>query len=169
MEGSVNKEENKVDPGKVLLNWVFPEYEKHERNLSWYIVSFSVGAFLFLYSITHDNFIFPIIIILAGVILINSLRGEPRDVDFSITDKGVLLGRNFYEYDSLSKFWIIYKAPQVKKLYFEVDNIFHTQLIIPMGNVSPLELRDLMNKYLEEDIDKENEPLSEALGRFLKI
>jgi hypothetical protein len=169
MRGSQNEDKNKIDSGKILLKWIFPEYEKHERNLSWYIVSFSIGAFMFLYSIKEKNFIFPIIIILAGIILVKLLKDDPRDIDFSITDKGILLGRNFYEYDNLSKFWIIYKAPQVKKLYFEVDNIFHTQLIIQIGSVSPLELRDLLNKYLEEDVDKENEPLSEALGRVLKI
>ena len=169
MEDFQNKKENQIDSGKVLLKWSFPEYEKHERNLSWYIISLSIGVFLFLYSIYTSNFIFAIIIILAGVILINSLKGEPKNIDFSITDKGILLGRNFYEYDNLVKFWIIYKAPQVKKLYFEVDNIFHTQLIVPIENVSPLELRDLLSQYLEEDVDKENEPLSEALGRMLKI
>ncbi len=169
MESFKDKQENQIDPGKVLLNWSFPEYEKHERKLSWYIVSFSVGAFMFLYSVVTGNFIFAIIVILAGVILINSLKGEPRNIDFSITDRGILLGRNFYEYDNLSKFWIIYKAPQVKKLYFEVDNILHTQLVMPIGNVSPLELRDLLGKYLEEDVDKENESISDSLGRALKI
>lgn len=158
-----------AEENRVLYSWTFPEYEKHERSLSWYVLAFFIGSLLLLYSIITDNFLFAVIIIMVAIIIASSFKGEPLEMRFTITDKGIFLNKRFYDYKDLNKFWIVYNAPKIKKLYFEVDNSFHTTLVIPINSVSHLELRDDLGRYLEEDVEKEGEPISEALGRILKI
>jgi hypothetical protein len=40
---------------------------------------------------------------------------------------------------------------------------------IPLENQNPLDIRKLLTEYLEEDLDKEDEPISEGLSRWLKL
>lgn len=165
-----NQEDTSVVKGNTLFQWSFPEFEKHTRSLYWYIMAVIVLSSLFFYSLFSDNFIFAIIIVLFVIILINGHKKEPADVNFVISELGFFLNEKFYGYDTISKFWVIYKAPDVKKLYFQVKNMLNETIMIPMGpNISPLDLRDTLAKYLEEDLEKENEPITESLGRIMKI
>jgi hypothetical protein len=35
--------------------------------------------------------------------------------------------------------------------------------------MNPIKVREILLDYLEEDLDQENEPLSDGLGRMLKL
>ena len=41
--------------------------------------------------------------------------------------------------------------------------------MIPITDQSPLDLRDILLEYLDEDLEKEGESTAEALGRLLKL
>jgi hypothetical protein len=40
---------------------------------------------------------------------------------------------------------------------------------LPLGDVNPLELREVLEEYIEEDLNRENEILADYLTRKLKI
>jgi len=42
-------------------------------------------------------------------------------------------------------------------------------LVIPIQGENPVNIRSFLRQYLEEDLEAEAEPFSEALGRLLKI
>ncbi|MBT4277313.1 hypothetical protein HOD96_00995 [Candidatus Falkowbacteria bacterium] len=155
--------------GEKIKSWTFPEYIKHNRTTAWYVGAFLMIGLLLLYSARTDNFLFAIVMIMIFVVVIHSHKQDPLKMKFSIYENGILLNEKFYGFKGLNNFWIAYDPPEVKKLYFEVDNIFKSILIIPIEKNSPLELRDILTKYLEEDLEKEGESTSEALGRMMKL
>jgi len=101
------------------------------------------------------------------IIFLHSTK-KPDKVSLAITEDGLEVGNNFYLYKEIKKFWIIYEPPDVKNLYFDFKGLRPT-LIIPLENKNPVQIRKILLDYLDEDLEKEDESLSEYLGRKLKI
>ncbi len=165
----LNMENLKIPKEKILKTWTFSEYTKHSRGVFWYVGALGISALLFLYSFKHDNFLFAIIIVMVLLIIFNSHNREPLKIKFSITNQGIWLNQKFYSYKDLNSFWIVYNPPKVKKLYFEKNNMLKTHLVVPLEDVPYLEVREILSSFLEEDLDKEGESLTEILGRALKL
>ncbi len=162
-------EEENNQYGEVLLAWQVPEFNKHERNTSWYILATLAVISLLIYAVLTTNFFLIVIIVLTVIILFVYHRQEPLLVRFAITDEGILIGQKFYPYKTLSKFWIIYEKGKNKAVYFDFKGIIRPHLDVPLEKQDPLAVREALLKYVEEDLDREEEPLLDSLARFLKL
>lgn len=152
------------------ISWEVPEYEKHERGKGWYIFSSIVAFLLILYSFLTGNFLFAIIIIIATIVVVLHDGQEAVLVKISLTDEGVVVGRKFYDYDEFKNFSIVYKPKRgIKNLYFEFKSVFRPRLSIPLEKMNPLIIRENLLKYLEEDLDRTDQPLSEELAKLFKL
>jgi len=155
--------------GEILYKWTVPEYEKHERGTLWYALILGFGSLLVIYGLFSNNFLFALIIILAGIILFIQSRQEAPDVSVQITEFGVGLGGRFYSYSELDNFYIIYQPPDVKTLFIETVAHFRPLLRIPLLDQNPLDIRSDLRAFLKEDVEKEEEPRSDTLARSWKI
>lgn len=156
--------------GKKIISWRVPEYDKHERGKNWYVISAIIAALLLIYSFFNGNFLFAAIVIIGSLVVIIHDGQEPMEVDFSVTDQGVIVGRKFYDYDTIKDFSLVYKPQQnVKNLYFEFKNVVRPRLSIPLAGHNPLPIREILLKYLPEDLERADQPLSEALAKLFKL
>jgi len=171
-----------INYGKKIIGWNIPEYDKHQREKSWYKVAIAVFIFLIICSFFSvqffpsfkisftPNFLFTAILIIGAFIVMMHDGQEPAEVDFIITDEGLIVGRKFYNYDVVKDFSIIYKPNQnIKNLYFEFKNVVRPRLSIPLGSMNPLPIRENLLKYLPEDLERTDQPLSEALAKMFKL
>ncbi len=159
-----------VDYSKKIMGWKIPEYDKHERTKNWYVVTTIIGALLVIYSFFSGNFLFAAIIIIGAFVIIMHDGQEPIKIDFSITDEGLVVGKKFYDYDTLKDFSIVYKPNQnIKNLYFEFKNVIKPRLSIPLIDMNPLPIRENLLNYLPEDLERADQPLSEALAKLFKL
>jgi hypothetical protein len=164
------EKQNSSELGKKIINWIIPEYDKHERTKRWYIISAIVGLFFIIYSFFSGNFLFAAIVIIGALVIMIHDGQEPIKIDFSITDEGLIVGKKFYDYDFIKDFSIVYKPNQnIKNLYFEFKNVVRPRLSIPLGNMNPLPIRENLLKYLPEDLERTDQPLSEALAKMFKL
>jgi hypothetical protein len=153
-----------------IITWNVPEFEKHERGRAWYVTAVILALLALVYSFWTANFLFVVIIVIAAVVIILNDGRNPESIKFTITGEGVIIGKKFIDYDDLKNFSLIYKPRQgVKKLYFEFKNVLRPRLSINLDNMNPLPIREILLNYLPEDLERENEPLSEQLGRLFKI
>ena len=153
-----------------IIAWDVQEYEKHDRGRAWYVTAVILALLALVYSFWTSNFLFVVIIVIAAVVIILNDGREPEKVKFAISGEGLIIGKRFIDYDDLKNFSIIYKPRQnVKKLYFEFKNVLRPRLSINLDNMNPLPIREILLNYLPEDLERENEPLSEQLGRLFKI
>lgn len=155
--------------GTTKFSWSVPEYQQYTRDKKWYAIAGIIALLLLIYSVFSANFLFGIIIIIAAVTIFYMDHNKPEDIEFMITSKGIVIGDKFYEYVELVNFYIIYEPPEIKNLFFEFRNIIKPRINIPLGDHNPVELRKLLKKYLEEDLEKQGEPISETLGKFFKL
>lgn len=158
-----------VNFGNVAYSWSFKEYDKFDRGQRWYWIMGLLAAALIAYAIYSANYLFALIIVLFGIIIFLQEINEPAELDFGITDTGIVVGTKYYPFNELEKYWIVYSPPLVKVLYFEPKSAIKHRLHIPLLDSDPVILRDYLNQYLMEDLDREEEPLSERIGRLLKI
>lgn len=157
------------DQDKNILHWLVPEYRKHARSRRWYIIALAIFALLMLYSLFTANFLFALILIIAGIIIVLQDKHAAPDIEFAITEDGIALGRDFYDYKKLLSFWIYYEPDEAKTLFFEFKNKMRPRLSVPLLNKNPLNVRSQLLKFLTEDESRENEPVSEQLSRLLKL
>ena len=153
-----------------IISWEVPEYDTHERSRNWYILAALVGVLLLVYSVITSNFLFAGIVVIAALVIILTDGKEAQKVRISLTDDGVEVGRKIYDYDEIKDFAIVYKPKQgVKNLYFEFKTITKPRLSIPLLDRDPLIIRDKLLKYLQEDLERTEQPLSEGLAKMFKL
>jgi len=153
----------------ILFSWEFPEFEKHKRSLGWYLSAIIIGGALLVYSVVTFNILFALIIILFIFISFLHSYQEPPVIKFEITEDGIRLGRKFFPYKELSKFWIVYDPPKVKNLYLDFKSFIKPTLSVPLLDQNPISIRKFLLENLEEDLEKEEEDLSDSIGKILKL
>ncbi len=157
------------DHGTLILNWRFPEYAQYQRSGSWYAAIIIFLLAFFCYAILTANFLFALFLILFGLVLVLRVRRSPLEVEFKILEDGISIGEKFYEWAEIKNFHLIYRPPQIKRLYFDLKNTFFSDFSVPLEKQNPLEIRAALKKYLPEDLSKDSESLTDSLGRLLKI
>ena len=167
MPVNLNKVEANI--GGVVFDWEVNEYEKHDRNKRWYVITAVVGVALLLYSVISGNYLFALVVVLFGIVLFLQDMQQPMQVSFAVTETGIVVGSTYYPFKEITNYWIIYSPPEVKNIYFTTNNILKHRLQIPLLDNDPRPIREYLNEFLVEDLDQEEEPLSDRLGRMFKL
>ncbi|MFA7653772.1 MAG: hypothetical protein WCX97_01885 [Candidatus Magasanikbacteria bacterium] len=165
----INILKENVNLGKIMFQWSIKEYEKFERERSWYILVAIIGIALLSYAIIVANYLFALILVLLGIISFLHEMQDPMDVPFAITEIGIVLGGKFYRYSEIKNFWIIYNPPEVKKLYFSTDAVLRGVIQVPLLDYDPRPIRQFLSQYLLEDLTQEEEPLGDMIARRWQI
>lgn len=165
----INLSREKINIGKVVFAWGINEYEKHDRGRRWYLIMALVGVALLLFAIISGNYLFALIVVLFGIILFLQDMQSPAEVSFAITEAGIVVGDRYYPFKEISNYWMVYNPPEVKNIYFVTSNILKHRLQVPLLDNDPRPVRDFLNQFLVEDLEKEEEPLSDRLGRVFKL
>jgi len=160
---------NQLDErGNVFFQWQIPEFANHERSFGWYLVASILAIALIIYCIFTANYFFALIIILATFIIFLKKYNEPKDLMFQITEDGLVIGNQFFNFNDLANFYIIYNPP-VKKLYFKMKTLNPDDLSIPLLENNPIPIRAKLLEYLSEDLEKEHQTFSDIMETFFKL
>lgn len=152
------------------IKWEFKEFIVHERGRGWYIGAIIIGGGIIIHSLLTGNWLFALIVVMIGIVMLINQRQGPRDIKFEINHNGIKLGESkTYQFREIKNFWIIYQPPEVKNLYFEMKSPFQPRLTIPLEKENPIHIRAFLRQYLEEDLEQETEPFSDSFGRIIKI
>ncbi len=152
------------------ISWEFSEHNTYTYSKKWYLIAFIVLLLFLLYAFLTTNFLFALIIIMFGIIIMLNHYRQPQRIKFVIDERGIQLGSKQYNYKDLNSFWLIYEPEQkIKALYFSFNSPWRPRLLIPLEKQNPLEVRAFLRQYLKEDLDQTEEPFSDFLARFFKI
>ncbi len=160
---------NSVNQGPAFAAWTIAEYTQHERNRRWYWTAGIIATFLLAYAVWTANFLFAVVILLTGIILYVRHNERPSLLMVQLRSDGVQVGEGIYPFKDLKSFWIIYEPPEVKTLYFDFLSNWLPRLPIPLEDEDPVAIRRFLVQYLPEDLTREGEPTSDALGRIFKL
>lgn len=164
------------------IRWAVPEYRRPERSKYWYTIAgiialiclflcfFSFEGWSLVFLGARSNFLFALIIIAATIISILNENRPTIMVNVELGPEGVRVGQSFYDYDELKNFCVLYKPKMsLKNLYFEFKASLRPRLSLPLRRLDALTVRNFLVRYLDEDLERTNPPLSEQLTKLLKL
>ena len=155
--------------GRRLISWHVDEYRRQERSRLWYIVAAILGFVLIIYAIATSNFLFAVIILMIGIITLISSFKEPDAIEVIITTTGIVIGNDYYEYKKIKDFSIVYEPPEVKLLYLDFHSPWHPLVSVPLEDVDPNVVREQLLPFTQEDLNRNEEHLTDVLQRLYKL
>lgn len=156
------------DHGEKLVTWRFSDRPIYNYSRRWYLIMTAIGLALLVFSVFTKNPLFAFIIVIGWALFFYRARLKPAILEAAVTEDGVEAGKDFYSYDDLKNFWVIYKPP-AKMLYLSFKSALRPVLGITLDEANPVQIRTQLRRYLEEDLAKEDEAASDAIGRLFKI
>lgn len=158
-----------IDAGAEILGWETWEYPPVVRSRRWYVVASVIGFLLLMYALLTLNFVFAIIIVMFAVITLLRDIKQPNRLSVYITTAGVVFGNDFYSYRDIKDFSVVYDPPDVKTLYVSFHGYLSPTLTVPLEDVNPNEVRQALLPYAFENLNRENEYLTDTLSRLYKL
>ena len=153
----------------IFVQWKANEYEPISLDRRQLTLGVLLAAVLLIISIATANFLFTIVIVLASVAIYLFLNREPRVLDVALTSKGIIYGDRFLSYaNDLRLFWILYDPP-LSVLKLSQTGFTTPTLDIQLGTQDPIEVRDILLTFLDEDIDAEEhtaDRFSRRIGQY---
>jgi hypothetical protein len=149
--------------------WEIAAWEKHDRGPRWYMIMSIVAIAFVIYAVITGNFLFAFIILLSAIIIILAGHDEPHRALIQIGKNGVVVDGKYHEYKDLSNFSIVYHPPQTKLLYLETGSVIRPRIRLQLDEQNPLELRQHLKQYLDENLHLQEEHFSDIVARLLKI
>jgi hypothetical protein len=157
-----------IDVGNALLSWESWDRPPMERSKTWYAIAGTIGVLLIAWSIWQENYLFAIIVVMTAVILLFGQLIPPNRISVHITDLGVVYGDTFYPFEDLRDFSIVYKPP-VKTLYISFYKSIRPMIAVPIEDADPNALREALLPYVFENLEREEELLTDTIRRVYKL
>lgn len=156
--------------GNVLHSWYFKEFENYKRGTVWYIAFMVIFLALAFYCIKTQNFLLLVIFIMAAMLEVMFKFKKPEDIIFAIYEAGILCDNTFHFWDEISEYFIIYDVDRnVKRIYFLFKKNLESSLSIELEKENPVIIRETLNKYIKENIDRKYEHFVDQISRVLKL
>ncbi len=136
----------------VFFEWDAEGYLFEEKSSDWYWALGIIAVASAIASILFGNVILALLIIAASVTLALSTITRPRVHHFSITDEGVMVDENLYDYDSIVSFSVLeYIDPNLPPaLSIRTHKLLAPHLIIPIVGHDPVEIYEFFAEHVEE-------------------
>ncbi|MBT5338244.1 hypothetical protein HN858_04115 [Candidatus Falkowbacteria bacterium] len=158
-----------ADIGDIHISWDFPEFVQQKRSRIWYIVFSVILALLLFYAVWTSNFLFALILLLGGFIVIFQYFQTARKIPVVVGEDGLIVDTQFFSYKVLKSFSIVYEPPTIKYLYLDFRKAVRKSLPIPLEDVNPLKVREALLNYIDEDLEREEEDFDETFERILRL
>lgn len=132
-----------------VIEWDAPAHEHKVRSQDWFwavgiiTVSIAIAATIF------GNIIFGILILLCVFSLALFINKHPNMVHVVLTEKGITRDRIHYPYSTLESYWLDSDHPH-PKIILHSTKFFMPFIVIPTGDVDPVELDQTLAELLPE-------------------
>lgn len=147
-----------------LIQWETPEHIDYVRSTDWYwsvgIITVTIAALAFIF----DNPIFGVLIIVSAFALVIKAIRTPHTFVCTINDRGIIINDTLYPFLNLESFWVdtLHHTP---KLVLKSQKLAMPYIIIPLLNVDPDDVRNILLNYIAEV--NHPEPLSHKIFDWL--
>lgn len=150
---------------RALISWR-ASAERPARSIDWF---WSVGGVTFLGTIGaiyYQNWLFAVLILVAGASLALANSTEEKPDTCSITERGVVVNSQFFPYNNLTSFWIE-EGLSTDALVLETNGALIPHVWVAVPKEMRLRVRELLLRKVPEV--EYQRSLAEALGERLGL
>jgi hypothetical protein len=131
--------------GKTLAEWEALEHEPSDLGKKSYIGIGFVFIAIVAYALYTNSPLMAIVFILIGMVGYLSLNRPEMPTRYVITSKGISVGREFYEYEDISSFFILEDHPSFPKhLIIQTNGWLVSHVHIPLAEQRADAIRHLL-------------------------
>ncbi len=135
------------------ISWVAADHIKKEKTSDWFWIVGIVGIGAAILSIYFNNFLFALLILIGLFAIFMQANDEPKDKNFEINRKGVVVGSTLYPYSSLESFYIIDEDGWDRdRILIKSNKMLMPLIVIPLGESADI---DSISNYLLEYLNEE--------------
>ncbi len=136
--------------GEVLVSWREPEHDAFVLGPRARLISVIALVVIVAWALYTDSPLMAITFILIGIIGYLLEQQPPRVLNFALTNKGVLAGKQFYRYETLESFHIYEEEPFLDTLSLHTDGDLISHVHIPLHTVDNQEVFDIISGFVPE-------------------
>lgn len=138
----------KQSVGANSVNWTASEFISHDKSSTWYLLLAlaAVAVAVLVYFITKDKVPTAVVIIVAITFGVMAAR-RPRELNYVIDQKGVLVGEKLYLYEEFRSFAIV-EEEGVQSIWLMPLKRFHPPLTIYFDPNDGQKIVDVLGEYL---------------------
>ncbi|MBU2103432.1 hypothetical protein KKD81_03025 [Patescibacteria group bacterium] len=150
----------------VFFEWEATEYVFEQKGSDWYWAVGIIAVAGVIASILFGNLILALLIAAATGTLALSTAKDPRTHVFRITDAGIMIDENVYEYEHIISFSVLeYIDPTLPPaLSLKTHRILAPHLLIPIAGPDPVEVYEFLAEHIEEGKHDES-----AVDRLIEL
>lgn len=137
---------------EVFFEWQAEGYLFEEKSSDWYWALGIIAVAGAVASVLFGNIILALLILVAaGTLALSSLKKPSMHV-FSITEEGLMIDEDLYEYESILSFSVLeYIDPKLPPaLSLRTHKLLAPHLIIPIVGPDPVEIYEFFAEHVEE-------------------
>lgn len=167
-EAKLLSKQSHTEYDKSVVEWTASEYIKYKKGWLWYTI-FSVTMLVSVYeAYVYSSVTFALALTIFLVAYIIFDLKNPKAVKISISEMGIKVGKNVYQFSRIKAFWILYNPPMVSTLNIRVHNELMTDVEIQLDGMNPVEIYNFLSTKLPE-LEGKEEGFIKGLARFLKL
>jgi hypothetical protein len=157
-----------VEEKDIVYSFSFPEFERYDRGVRWYIIMGIIVASVILYAVLTANYLFAVVIVLAAAVMALRDFRAPATIVLQMTDEGLYYNEDLVPYRDLHSFWIVYDPPVFKNLHIKFQGL-RAELLIPLADLDPVPVRQFLRGKVTEDLEKREESIIDMFSKILKF
>lgn len=150
-----------------IISWTTKEFEHYDKGAGWYLTLSILGLLIVAYEIYLHDYFAALTLFIAMIVVYFFSRILPRDVEVTITDKGINVDKGSYPYTSIKRFWIVESAGS-RKLYIETTAYLNRFVILLLADQDPDAITEILKQFLPES-QSNRETLAQRASRFLRF
>lgn len=135
------------------LQFSAPEYYHRHKTADWYWTVGIIAVAAAVTAIILNNVLLAILIVLAAFSLSMHAARPPKDLEITISNVGVTVGKYQYLYSNLESFWLEHHGRP--RLLIKTKRVIMPHIIVPVQHLSENDkeqVRELLrNKIAEEE------------------
>ncbi len=131
--------------------WHAPEYHHTEHTKDWFWGLGIVAATITIISFLLGNWLFGVLVIIAGFSLAMFAHRSPRIVTIHLGSSGIMIEKTLYDFSDIESFWVeVEENPSHPRIIFKSKHLFMPYILIPLGDMHPEEVADFLSAFLPE-------------------
>lgn len=152
----------------VLLSWDALSFEKKAKDYRWYLVAgililLAIGFLIW----QKDWFTIVILLIVSAILFWYVRTTKPQKITYKVTPLGIYAGDRLYPFAEIHSFWMVYNE-KVKTLYLAFTRKYLPTLVINVGEVDPVSLKNVLLRRIPEQ-EKRGENMVDKIVRIVGI
>ena len=153
---------------QTLLAFTGQSFDYQEKGIWWYVAAGVVVLGIIGYlAWQKDWFSIVITVIIAAVLTWYVASVRPREVNYELTDFGVKTNDQFYHFNEIHSFWIIYHD-KVKTLNLMLIKKYLPTVTIDITNADPNQVRTILARKIPEETGR-TENILDRMVRTLHL